>query len=48
MRMISEGDNFYSELDNQFRRRQVNLTFSYRINRNKSARRQQREATLED
>lgn len=48
MRMITEGETFYSEMDNQFRRRQVNLTFSYRINRNKAARRQQREATLED
>lgn len=48
MRMITEGETFYSEMDSQFRRRQVNLTFSYRINRNKAVRRQQREATLED
>lgn len=55
MRMItgsSEIDSgersFYSSMNNQFRRRQVNLTFSYRINRNKAARRQQREATLEE
>ncbi len=48
MRMISEGEIFYSELQNQFRKRQVNLTFSYRINRAKAVRKQQREATLEE
>jgi ferric enterobactin receptor len=48
IRSIAEGEVFYSELNNQFRRRQINLTFSYRINRNKAVKRQQREAVLED
>lgn len=48
VRSVAEGELFYSELESQFRRRQVNLTLSYRINKNKSAKRQQREATLEE
>jgi ferric enterobactin receptor len=47
-RNISEGEVFYSYVNNLYRRRQVNLTLSYRINRNKALKRQQREATLED
>ncbi len=35
-RSINEGDNFYTEGRSQYRRRQVNLTFSYRINESKS------------
>jgi ferric enterobactin receptor len=48
MRTISEGEIFYSAQNSQFRRRQVNLTFSLRINKNKATRRQQREAVLEE
>lgn len=32
MRIISRGDNFYSFVDSQRTRRQINLTMSYRIN----------------
>jgi len=35
MRTVTEGDNFRSESDFQWRRRQVNLTFNYRINQGK-------------
>lgn len=35
MRFITEGINFYSEGKSQFRRRQINLTFSYRIKQTK-------------
>jgi len=31
-RYIIEGENFFTEGDSQFIRRQTNLTFSYRIN----------------
>lgn len=34
-RGITEGDNFYAESDFQWRARQVSLTFSYRLNRQK-------------
>ena len=34
-RYTTEGDNFYSRGSFQWRRRQVNLTFSYRINQAK-------------
>ncbi len=37
MRTITEGDNFYSEGNNQFRRRQINLTLTYRIRQTKQA-----------
>ena len=37
MRTIINGKNFYSEGDFQFRRRQTNLTISYRIRQAKSA-----------
>ncbi|MES2796298.1 MAG: TonB-dependent receptor [Bacteroidota bacterium] len=37
MRMVTEGDNFFSEGNSQFRRRQVNLTLNYRINQAKNA-----------
>lgn len=36
-RTITRGDNFYTEGDFQFRRRQVNLSFSYRIRQSKQA-----------
>jgi ferric enterobactin receptor len=48
VRSVAEGELFHSEIESQFRRRQVNLTLSYRINKNKSVKRQQREATLEE
>jgi outer membrane receptor protein involved in Fe transport len=48
MRSVSEGEIFYSYRTNQFRRRQINLTFSYRINRAKGARKQQREESVTD
>ncbi len=35
MRSITEGDNFRNESTFQWRRRQVNLTFNYRINQGK-------------
>lgn len=38
LRQINEGDNFISEGWSQFRRRQINLSFSYRINQAKNAR----------
>jgi ferric enterobactin receptor len=37
MRNVTEGDNFFSEGNSQFRRRQVNLTLNYRINQSKTA-----------
>lgn len=37
MRSITEGVNFYTEGNFQFRRRQINLTFSYRIKQTKQA-----------
>jgi hypothetical protein len=46
-RNVFEGDTFYSEGSNQSRTRQINLTFSYRLNRSKTAK-QQRDATVED
>jgi hypothetical protein len=36
-RSIVEGVNFYSEANGQFRRRQVNLTLTYRIRQAKAA-----------
>ncbi|MGZ8510502.1 MAG: TonB-dependent receptor domain-containing protein [Chitinophagaceae bacterium] len=36
-RSISLGPNFYSEGSSQFRRRQINFTFNYRIRQNKPA-----------
>jgi hypothetical protein len=35
-RSISEGANFYTESDSQYRRRQVNLSLSYRIRQSKA------------
>ncbi|MBA4054324.1 MAG: TonB-dependent receptor, partial [Marivirga sp.] len=37
MRSITEGENFYTEGNFQPRRRQINLTFSYRIKQTKQA-----------
>lgn len=37
MRSITEGGNFYAEGNNQMRRRQVNLTLTYRIKQSKQA-----------
>ncbi len=34
-RSISQGDNFYTESNSQFRRRQINFTLSYRIRQSK-------------
>ncbi len=34
-RFIAEGDTFYTENDGQWRRRQINLTFSYRLHQQK-------------
>jgi ferric enterobactin receptor len=36
MRSITEGQDFYTEGNFQYRRRQINLTFSYRINQVKT------------
>jgi hypothetical protein len=36
-RSISRGDNFYTESNSQFRRRQINFTLSYRIRQAKQA-----------
>lgn len=46
-RSVAKGEIFYSDRSNQFRRRQINLALSYRINRVKSARKQ-REETVAD
>jgi outer membrane receptor for ferrienterochelin and colicin len=35
MRSIAESKNFYAERESQFRRRQINLTLSYRIKQSK-------------
>lgn len=35
LRSITQGDNFYTEGNFQFRRRQINLTFNYRIKQSK-------------
>ncbi len=40
MRSISEGANFYTESNFQPRRRQINLTFNYRIKQAKQARKE--------
>jgi outer membrane receptor protein involved in Fe transport len=37
LRSISQGNNFYTESNFQFRRRQINLTLSYRIRQSKPA-----------
>jgi ferric enterobactin receptor len=37
MRAVTEGDNFYTSSNGLFRKRQINLTFSYRLNQSKSA-----------
>ena len=37
MRSVTEGDNFRNESTFQWRRRQINLTFNYRINQGKQA-----------
>ncbi len=37
MRSVSEGPNFFTESDFQWRRRQINLTLSYRLNQAKPA-----------
>ena len=37
VRTISEGENFYTDANLQFRRRQINLTVSYRIRQTKQA-----------
>ena len=37
MRSVTEGVNFYTEGDFQFRRRQINLTLTYRIRQSKPA-----------
>jgi outer membrane receptor protein involved in Fe transport len=39
MRTVTEGEDFYTYNNSQFRRRQINLTFSYRIKQAKSAKR---------
>jgi outer membrane receptor protein involved in Fe transport len=36
-RHVTEGTSFYTESDGQWRRRQVNLTFSYRLHQQKKA-----------
>ena len=43
MRSVIEADNFRNEGSFQWRRRQVNLTFNYRINQNKQAARKKSE-----
>lgn len=35
-RSITQGENFYTDSESQFRRRQINLTFGYRIKQAKS------------
>ncbi|MDX2302310.1 MAG: TonB-dependent receptor [Microscillaceae bacterium] len=37
LRTINEGDNFYSRGNSQWRRRQINLTFNYRLNQSGKA-----------
>ena len=37
MRSITEGVNFYSEANSLFRKRQINLTLTYRIRQSKQA-----------
>lgn len=37
VRSIMRGDNFYTEGESQYRRRQINLTFNYRIRQSKAA-----------
>ena len=36
-RSVSEGTNFYTDIDSQYRRRQINLSLSYRIRQAKTA-----------
>jgi len=36
-RYVTEGPNFYTEGDSQYRRRQLNLTLNYRIKQSKQA-----------
>jgi ferric enterobactin receptor len=42
-RYITRGENFYTNGDSQFRRRQVNLTFNYRLNQAKSTKKSSEE-----
>ncbi|TAE51365.1 MAG: TonB-dependent receptor [Bacteroidetes bacterium] len=37
MRMSTTGEDFYTYSDSQWRRRQINLTFTYRLNQSKNA-----------
>ncbi len=46
-RSISEGETFYSDRNSQFRRRQINLTFNYRIKQSKAKKPKKDEATVE-
>jgi outer membrane receptor protein involved in Fe transport len=45
MRSVFEGDNFYTSTNGLFRKRQINLTFSYRLNQSKTA--EKRKSRLE-
>lgn len=47
MRSVAEGETFYSDRSFQFRRRQINLTFNYRIKQSKSGRPKKDQATVE-
>lgn len=48
MRTITEGPNFYSEGNFQFRRRQLNLTLNYRIRQAKQSVKSKRAETIEE
>jgi ferric enterobactin receptor len=47
-RSVTEGVNFYTEGSSQYRKRQMNITVSYRINQTKQAAKSKRAATVED
>lgn len=47
-RAVTEGVNFYTEGTFQYRKRQANITLSYRINQTKQAAKSKRAATVED
>ncbi len=47
LRSVAEGATFYSDRNFQMRRRQINLTFNYRIKQSKSAKPKKDQATVE-
>ncbi|MBK5277294.1 MAG: outer membrane beta-barrel protein, partial [Bacteroidia bacterium] len=47
IRSVMEGQTFYTDRNFQMRRRQINLTFNYRIKQSKSGKPKKDEASVE-